>query len=42
MTINSRNKIIAGLLRNKLDKNLLTEFGQDVSIMRCNFIRTES
>ena len=41
ITINSRNKIIAGLLRNNLEKNLgLTGFGQDVSIMRSTLLRT--
>ena len=38
---NSRNKIVAGLLRNELEKNLgLTGFGQEVSIMRSTLIRT--
>ena len=36
----SRNKIIAGLLRNTLERNLgLTGTGQDVSIMRSTLIR---
>lgn len=38
---NSRNKIIAGLLRNELEYNLgLTGFGQEVSIMRSTLLRT--
>ncbi|WP_418790949.1 restriction endonuclease subunit S [Phosphitispora sp. TUW77] len=38
---NSRNKIIAGLLRNELEHNLgLTGTGQEVSIMRSTLIRT--
>jgi len=38
---NSRNKIIAGLLRNELEYNLgLTGTGQEVSIMRSTLIRT--
>lgn len=38
---NSRNKIVAGLLRNELEKNLgLTGSGQEVSIMRSTLIRT--
>lgn len=38
---NSRNKIIAGLLRNELEVNLgLTGSGQEVSIMRSTLIRT--
>lgn len=38
---NSRNKIIAGLLRNELEHNLgLTGSGQDVSIMRSTLLRT--
>lgn len=41
VTINSRNKVITGLLANELDKNLgLTGTGQDVSIMRSTLIRT--
>ncbi len=38
---NSRNKIIAGLLRNELEHNLgLSGFGQEVSIMRSTLVRT--
>lgn len=38
---NSRSKIISGLLRNELEKNLgLTGSGQEVSIMRSTLIRT--
>ena len=38
---NSRNKIIAGLLRNELEENLgLVGSGQEVSIMRSTLIRT--
>ncbi|MGE5662007.1 MAG: restriction endonuclease subunit S [Ignavibacteriales bacterium] len=38
---NSRNKIVAGLLRNELEKNLgLIGFGQEVSVMRSTLIRT--
>lgn len=38
---NSRNKIIAGLLRNELEPNLgLNGSGQDVSIMRSTLVRT--
>lgn len=38
---NSRNKIVSGLLRNELEKNLgLTGSGQEVSIMRSTLIRT--
>jgi len=38
---NSRNKIVAGLLRNELEKNLgLAGSGQEVSIMRSTLIRT--
>lgn len=38
---NSRNKIITGLLRNELEKNLgLSGSGQEVSIMRSTLIRT--
>lgn len=41
MAINSRNKIVAGLLRNELEKNLgLIGSGQDVSIMRSTLLRT--
>ena len=41
MAVNSRNKIIAGLLRNELDNNLgLIGSGQEVSIMRSTLIRT--
>ena len=41
VAINSRNKVIAGLLENELDTNLgLTGTGQDVSIMRSTLIRT--
>lgn len=41
MAINSRNKVIAGLLRNQLENNLgLTGTGQDVSIMRSTLLRT--
>lgn len=37
----SRNKILSGLLRNELDKNLgLTGTGQEVSIMRSTLLRT--
>lgn len=39
MAINSRNKLIAGLLRTELEPNLgLTGSGQDVSIMRSTLI----
>ena len=38
---NSRNKIVTGLLRNELEKNLgLSGSGQEVSIMRSTLIRT--
>lgn len=38
---NSRNKIIAGLLRNELEHNLgLSGSGQEVSIMRSTLLRT--
>lgn len=38
---NSRNKIVSGLLRNELEKNLgLSGSGQEVSIMRSTLIRT--
>lgn len=38
---NSRNKIVAALLRNELEPNLgLTGYGQEVSIMRSTLIRT--
>lgn len=38
---NSRNKIVAGLLRNELETNLgLSGSGQEVSIMRSTLIRT--
>lgn len=38
---NSRNKIVAGLLRNELEPNLgLTGSGQEVSIMRSTLVRT--
>lgn len=38
---NSRNKIIAGLLRNELEQNLgLAGSGQEVSIMRSTLLRT--
>ena len=38
---NSRNKIVAALLRNELESNLgFTGFGQEVSIMRSTLIRT--
>ena len=38
---NSRNKIVAALLRNELEPNLgLTGSGQEVSIMRSTLIRT--
>ena len=41
MAVNSRNKIIAGLLRNELENNLgLIGSGQEVSIMRSTLIRT--
>lgn len=41
VAINSRNKVLAGLLKNELDTNLgLTGTGQDVSIMRSTLIRT--
>ena len=41
MANNSRNKIVAGLLRNDLEKNLgLSGTGQEVSIMRSTLIRT--
>ena len=39
--VNSRNKVVAGLLRNQLEDNLgLTGTGQDVSIMRSTLLRT--
>lgn len=42
MANNSRNKILAGLLRNVLEPNLgLTGTGQEVSIMRSTLIRKE-
>lgn len=38
---NSRNKIVAALLRGKLEKNLgLLGYGQEVSVMRSTLIRT--
>ena len=38
---NSRNKVVAGLLRSELEPNLgLTGTGQDISIMRSTLIRT--
>lgn len=41
ITANSRNKIIAGLLRNELEAGLgLSGTGQEVSIMRSTLIRT--
>lgn len=41
IAINSRNKIISGLLRGELEPNLgLTGTGQDVSIMRSTLMRT--
>ncbi|MFZ7101543.1 MAG: hypothetical protein ACOWWO_02660 [Peptococcaceae bacterium] len=41
VAINSRNKVVAGLLENELEINLgLTGTGQDVSIMRSTLIRT--
>ena len=41
MARNSRNKIVAALLRSELEPNLgLTGTGQDVSIMRSTLIRT--
>lgn len=41
MALTSRNKIVAGLLRNQLEKNLgLIGSGQDVSIMRSTLLRT--
>lgn len=41
VAINSRSKLIAGLLENELEINLgLTGTGQDVSIMRSTLIRT--
>lgn len=41
MARNSRNKVVAALLRSELDPNLgLTGTGQDVSIMRSTLIRT--
>lgn len=41
MASNSRNKIIAGLLRNELEHNLgLSGSGQEVSIMRSTLLRT--
>ena len=41
MAINSRNKIISGLLRSELEPNLgLTGTGQEVSIMRSTLVRT--
>lgn len=40
-SINSRNKIVAGLLRNELEPNLgLIGSGQEVSIMRSTLLRT--
>lgn len=41
VAINSRNKLVAGLLENELNVNLgLTGSGQDVSIMRSTLIQT--
>lgn len=41
VAINSRTKLISGLLENELDRNLgLTGTGQDVSIMRSTLIQT--
>ena len=41
MAVNSRNKIVAGLLRNELENNLgLIGSGQEVSIMRSTLLRT--
>ncbi|QSZ28061.1 hypothetical protein ACETAC_04180 [Aceticella autotrophica] len=41
VAINSRTKLISGLLENELEKNLgLTGTGQDVSIMRSTLIQT--
>ena len=41
VAINSRTKLISGLLENELDTNLgLTGTGQDVSIMRSTLIQT--
>lgn len=41
IAMNSRNKIVAGLLRNELESNLgLSGSGQEVSIMRSTLIRT--
>ena len=41
MAVNSRSKVVAGLLRNRLEDNLgLTGTGQDVSIMRSTLLRT--
>lgn len=41
VAINSRSKVVAGLLENEIDTNLgLTGTGQDVSIMRSTLIRT--
>lgn len=41
MAYNSRNKVLMGLLRNNLERNLgLTGTGQDVSIMRSTLQRT--
>lgn len=40
MAVNSRSKIVTGILRNELEKNLgLTGSGQDVSIMRGTLLR---
>ena len=42
MAINSRSKILAGLLENELKPNLgLTGTGQEISIMRSTLIKTE-
>lgn len=41
MASNSRNKIVAGLLRNELESNLgLSGTGQEVSVMRSTLLRT--
>ncbi|MGV8154998.1 MAG: hypothetical protein ACLKAO_11980 [Alkaliphilus sp.] len=41
VAINSRNKLVSGLLENELESNLgLQGFGQDVSMMRSTLIRT--
>lgn len=41
VAINSRNKILSGLLENELDENIgLSGTGQDVSIMRSTLIKT--